>query len=141
MTPPLRPVEPTSRTDPSEPLTDRPGERGSFFTDRVRFSHREIIELRSGIGAVRQRLASGSAECRATGSRLEAAASAFDSRVIADMPCPKDAVLDLAAELLPIADCLMSDHRSLDAFAVEGVQGRLVEALVGSGNDSDSASA
>jgi hypothetical protein len=55
------------------------------------------------------------------------------------MPCHKEAVLDLAAELLPIADRLMSDQRSLEAFAVEGVQGRLVEALVGSGPDIDAA--
>jgi hypothetical protein len=111
----------------------------SFFTETVCFSHGEILELLSGIGAVCHRLARGSAQCRATGRRLEAVTAAFRSRLAPGMPCHKEAVLDLAAELLPIADRLMSDQRSLEAFAVEGVQGRLVEALVGSGPDIDAA--
>jgi hypothetical protein len=131
--------DPAGGTERADRPTAGAASSESFFADRVRFTHREILEMLSGIGAVRQRLRRGSAASRATGSRLEAAASAFHSQVVPDAPCPKEAVLDLAAELLPIADCLMSEHRSLDAFAVEGVQGRLVEALVGSGHDRDAA--
>jgi len=43
----------------------------------------------------------------------------------------KDVVLDFAAELLALADHLHALGRSSTAFALEGIEGRLMEALVG----------
>lgn len=42
-------------------------------------------------------------------------------------------LFDLAATLLEVADDLARRGRHLEAFALEGVQGRLMEEIVGSG--------
>jgi hypothetical protein len=48
---------------------------------------------------------------------------------------PRSAVLDLAAELLELTDALIDAGLPVEALALEGVEGRLVEALVGAGSD------
>jgi hypothetical protein len=122
---------------PAMTIIDVPhGQSGgeSFFTDIVPLSHREVLQLLAGMEAVTRRLARLPAG-GAAALQLGAATAAFRRRLAPGALCPKEAALDLAAELLSIADRLMSDHRCLEGFAVEGVQGRLVEALVGSGRD------
>ncbi len=49
------------------------------------------------------------------------------------LPVEKERALDWAAELLAIADALRSEGASMEALALEGVQGRLLEALTGAG--------
>lgn len=46
---------------------------------------------------------------------------------------PYDAVLDLAAELLEVADVLIDAGCSVEALALEGVSGRLLELVVDAG--------
>lgn len=47
---------------------------------------------------------------------------------------PRSAALDLAAELLEIADRMHAAGHLLEAFALEGIEGLLLEALVAPGS-------
>jgi hypothetical protein len=60
-----------------------------------------------------------------------AAGAAFDPDVLVEVAAER--LLDVAAHLLD-ASGLVQDHGGIvDAFALEGIQGRLLEAVVGAG--------
>src|SRR5579863_1609711 len=67
------------------------------------------------------------------GPRIAAAGAAFRRRLVPGEPVVLDAVLDLAAELLEVADTLLTAGHDLEALALEGVSGRLTERLLGAG--------
>jgi hypothetical protein len=50
-----------------------------------------------------------------------------------EVTIPCDALLDLAAELLEVADVLIDAGHPVEALALEGVSGRLLELVVGAG--------
>ncbi|HVC26293.1 MAG TPA: hypothetical protein VND23_11090 [Acidimicrobiales bacterium] len=63
---------------------------------------------------------------------LLAAARPTEGRARA-MTLVRSDALDAAAELAEIAECLHRAGRVVDAFAIEGIEARIVEALVGAG--------
>lgn len=69
------------------------------------------------------------------GARVALAGVAFRRHVERGRPVAVDAVLDLAAELLEVADELLARGQDLEALALEGLAGRLTELLVGAGPD------
>lgn len=74
-------------------------------------------------------------EGRAIGlARRLLAASASTARAQRVAEIPKDRVLDAASFLLEAASALHRAGRHAEAFAAEGIEGRLVEALIGAGS-------
>lgn len=67
------------------------------------------------------------------GTRVARAGAAFRRRLAPGGPVELEAVLDLAAELLEVADELLATGLEVEALALEGVGGRLTERLVGCG--------
>lgn len=71
------------------------------------------------------------------GRLAEAVAQAFGARRdrVGRALVPRDAAIDVAAELVECADELVRSGCVLEAFAFEGIEGRIIESLVGSGTD------
>ena len=87
--------------------------------------------LRSGLAAAAASLP-GPARARSAGLLPpEFRAVPCPERPEVTIPC--DAVLDLAAELLEVADVLIEAGHSVEALALEGVSGRLLELVVDAG--------
>lgn len=109
--------------------------------ERVRFAEAVVLDpavAEAGLVVIRKlrkRLRRGGARDELLGyvsqalwSRLAGAACGGGPVVLG-----KEAALDVAAGLLVAADALHATGRHLEAFALEGLQGRVMEAALGPG--------
>lgn len=84
-----------------------------------------LDQLSGGPPALPPRIAAG---VRAAAGELR---SSLPAHGVTDVfECPKERALDIAALLLDAATTLQLEGRHLAAFALEGVEGRLLESLV-----------
>jgi hypothetical protein len=106
--------------------------RTAVFPSLVELGECEIALLFSVLDKV-ARAAGHHAPAAAAGARIAGAGAAFRQRLVPGEPVLLDALLDLAAELLEVADLLVAAGLDLEALALEGVGGRLTERLLGAG--------
>jgi hypothetical protein len=93
-----------------------------------------VLQARRGLLEALGLPSAAGAPCGMTTGRTPeraAAGAAFDPDVLVEVAAER--LLDVAAHLLD-ASGLVQDHGGIvDAFALEGIQGRLLEAVVGAG--------
>ncbi len=125
--------------DPDRATAQRgPGRRRSVFVAGARLRRVDAQRILDAVGLIAGRAASGHGyETRQELGRLEDLARTTLGWVQSTTGRAKtigvEDGLDLAAQLLECADALAGGGWSVEAFALEGIEGRLLEALLDAG--------
>lgn len=99
------------------------------FAEAVWLPERQASQLVAAIGQLEPEIARWAApEFRRQACRI--AHELAGAPVAGSVALGKEAVLDVVAELVELAEVLQARHRYATALALEGIAGRLIEALV-----------
>lgn len=112
--------------------SDLPRADSPVFAARASFTTREAAEITDGLVALASRDWGASLDVDLDELTTCWVKATGDAERLADvLELRKAACLDVAASLLELADRARQARQVLDAFALEGIEGRILDALVG----------